>query len=629
MEKQKMDEKEVKTAREGVPAESAVGPAEPTPAESRLPEEISLKKQKQWTYEAFTAGFHALLTDPAFIQFRRKRESPNIFNIVGQTRKELCHSSVIAWLLNSEGSHGLGDFALKNLLHKMYAKAKGKAKEALPEPYQIDFGSFENVMIRPKFAGRESVGELSVNFEKYKTSCNFDIALSAEIRLPAENNIYRFMFICENKVDSGENKLDVANPDGTAGREKVMQTKMYAEFWKDRDQAFFPLDARQTGTFYRARVTTRLALLFLSAKKDKADSKDFVNLDYSDLYESVLLPALKNPNLTDSGKKLIQEYVDLLDLEDIIVSKETQRLMRDIFQRNRDVLEAYLSFKLFRHLFSEKTTVSEGKPTEKPKVRQILAWLARYTGVDKFWVHYKKDFSELDLSISNLREEGLEYSPDGTEIFWHPISLIQSDAEKNAELAKGNTGRLTRFLETWNGFREKFNTENKCIFNYIDGIDNRDPEFFANVTALLADFYRDHTAEVASYYLEVIRILSITYSYKDRSYLRKKLPTLTGDMYPVVYFSADKQKQHPIFINAEEALFAFKNAVDGNEPGQPQCGGQEEPAVNWVSGNRICQMAAEKLQLEVRSNYTWFNYLRYLKNDKLVALPQDDASERQ
>jgi len=57
-----------------------------------------------------------LISDERFVEFESFTERPNLFRIVGRTHTETWHSMFLGWLLDPQGSHGLGDFALRRLL---------------------------------------------------------------------------------------------------------------------------------------------------------------------------------------------------------------------------------------------------------------------------------------------------------------------------------------------------------------------------------------------------------------------------------------------------------------------------------------------------------------------------------
>ena len=65
--------------------------------------------------------------DPAYQQLKTYYARTTIFNVLGIERNENRFSAFICWLLNTNGSHGLGDEPLKKLL-RLYA-----SKTTMPE----------------------------------------------------------------------------------------------------------------------------------------------------------------------------------------------------------------------------------------------------------------------------------------------------------------------------------------------------------------------------------------------------------------------------------------------------------------------------------------------------------------
>ena len=64
-----------------------------------------------------------LLNDPDFEELKISLNSPNMFEVLDVTRKEIRHSNFLAWLLNPMGSHGLNDFFLKRFLRDLTGRS--------------------------------------------------------------------------------------------------------------------------------------------------------------------------------------------------------------------------------------------------------------------------------------------------------------------------------------------------------------------------------------------------------------------------------------------------------------------------------------------------------------------------
>jgi hypothetical protein len=87
--------------------------------------------------ENFRVALHQLITDPDFIKFHELIDEPNIFRIVGQTNYERWHSGFWAWLLDIDGSHGLGKYPLELFILHAISNPHFQTKHI--DQYQKDF----------------------------------------------------------------------------------------------------------------------------------------------------------------------------------------------------------------------------------------------------------------------------------------------------------------------------------------------------------------------------------------------------------------------------------------------------------------------------------------------------------
>jgi hypothetical protein len=63
--------------------------------------------------------YRSLINDLDFDRIELELKSPNIFNVLGISRTEIRHSNFLAWLLNPNGSHGLGNIFLVKFLREI------------------------------------------------------------------------------------------------------------------------------------------------------------------------------------------------------------------------------------------------------------------------------------------------------------------------------------------------------------------------------------------------------------------------------------------------------------------------------------------------------------------------------
>lgn len=94
--------------------------------------ELELKKQ-----------YAALIKDLEFDHLEIEAKKPNLFEILGAVNNELRHSNILAWLLNPDESHGLGESFLKRFLREIAIDDKANL-----EQYEIESLDFSDVEVR-------------------------------------------------------------------------------------------------------------------------------------------------------------------------------------------------------------------------------------------------------------------------------------------------------------------------------------------------------------------------------------------------------------------------------------------------------------------------------------------------
>lgn len=582
------------------------------------------------SYPEFAQKLHAMVNDPVFIQLRRRQDEANVFNIVGQTQTENWHSSFFAWLLNPNGSHNLGYFPLKTLLMYMYQKANDTQRNLLPDPEVIDAGYFCDAVVRPESRGKIRLGEKSVSNKNYNTpgkegkvrsedssyTCKFDIALSAKISIhdpsKQKQRARRFVFICENKVDSAEGKPEVII---NGEKKNVSQTEIYADFWKDHNQAIFPLDS--TEMFYTSAVTSHLAMLFLSANGKEAGDKNFINMNYDEFYKKILIPVLHHPDLSQSGKTLLKEYIDSLEQNGYIVSETTKKLLKEIFAHHHDIFELYLKYKFFFEL-------PDGDINPGGDVRKIiLAWLSQFTNARNFVVHQdSKNLTIITKSVKFATNPCVwEYDPKKANVLPYNISITTKHYDSYDQ------NKIDEVSVFWSDFYSPKIKESDSIRTYLDAIENRYGEtltLLMNNSTLMDDNVtnKEQMVDLAK---------ALGKNQTDYQYLLNKLKFEAGEDYPRLYHKQDTEFKHPVFINlienSKRPTFKFVPTSSGSDACECQCKNEDSEIeiFDWVSGNQICKDIAARLNQTAQSNNTWSYYLG-IKNDKSkwASLPSSD-----
>ena len=253
-----------------------------------------------------------LLNDPDFLAIEHNLKSTGFFSILGMTHTECWHSAFMAWLLNDNGSHGLGDFAIKRLLIAMASPDKfdddsSKARKHMPTFDRIETAKFENFHIWPDATVVERRPELTVYLaeEARKIKLSFDVAVAVEM-VDEDEGSRRSIALYQREQSQGERRnRSHKNISNIELCQMVLDDERVAA-----EKELFGNDCEQpTGKPYRA-------LLFLywpadaeQPAKGRAKSADFRNFTYQQFVDEVLAPCESHPALTDQGRQLIGEYL--------------------------------------------------------------------------------------------------------------------------------------------------------------------------------------------------------------------------------------------------------------------------------------------------------------------------------
>ncbi|BCL83535.1 PD-(D/E)XK nuclease family protein [Ktedonobacteria bacterium brp13] len=136
---------------------------------SQIRGETNLTNVDRKVLEAF------VVDNPELEHLEALLEQFNIFEAIGAVRQELRHSDFLAFLLNPQENHGLGDVFLKRLLQKILVATQDVVVPITP--IDLDIWSLDHILVRREWQ-------------------HIDILLLDEA--------HKFAIIIENKIDSSE-----------------------------------------------------------------------------------------------------------------------------------------------------------------------------------------------------------------------------------------------------------------------------------------------------------------------------------------------------------------------------------------------------------------------------------------
>jgi len=270
--------------------------------------------------------------------------SKSIFDIIGASRKELVHSSFVAWILNNNESHLLRDFPLKKFLELLVFHSKEKHLKKHKELYDSiivsDF-QLDNIFVDTERAIGDE-GRLDIYVE---TTVSF------------KNNIKTLRLIIENKVGS---------------KEQNNQTTSYYEYYER-------IKKQEDINLY-VFLTPLSSLELSDLQEPECSSKDYIQINYQSIVDFILEPALKR-EITQKTKFIIKEYLQSLSQPTLDQDNEDykQGLIMALGTEERDLLTQFWN-KNQKLIFAALYAISSDPDQEKDTRDSIDTALSNLSG---------------------------------------------------------------------------------------------------------------------------------------------------------------------------------------------------------------------------------------------------------
>jgi hypothetical protein len=229
------------------------------------------------------ALLEALIVDnPDLERLESLLDQFNIFEALGAVRVELRHSEFLAFLLNPNQSHGLGEVFVKRLLQKALASAPDQSQIT---PIDLDLYDLDSMLVLREWQ-------------------NIDILL-----LDEEN---RFITIIENKVGSGEHSD---------------QLRRYRRIARQH----YP--------------NLRQVCLFLTPDGDEPSDENYIPIDYLMVAELVeQLVETRASTLGPDVRTLMTHYSQMLRRH-IVSESEIAELCRKIYRKHQRALDLIYEYR--------------------------------------------------------------------------------------------------------------------------------------------------------------------------------------------------------------------------------------------------------------------------------------------
>jgi len=228
-----------------------------------------------------TAQFESLLiNNPRFADIEAYISRFNPIRVMKMENMEIRHSAILGWLLDPQGSHGLGDDFLKAFL-----------SEALSGRDGADPVSALDIL-------RENFSTARVKVEKQ----------SIDLLVHLERSEADWVFVIENKYHSG------------------LHSNQLHKYFKKTKNAF--------------HASTKICGVLLSLHDTPTDDERYAPINYSDVFRLIEDVVERQPT-TSEVSTFIRHYINILK-EAASMSEEAkniQKMARELYRENRAVID--------------------------------------------------------------------------------------------------------------------------------------------------------------------------------------------------------------------------------------------------------------------------------------------------
>lgn len=212
--------------------------------------------------------------------------------VLGTGRRELSHSSFLAWLFSTTENHGLGALPLTLLLELYILNMTDDQKE----DNCISKDLFNSIITRDlNILKCDGITEEAVEINEAKGRA--DIVLTCEIHRPNQS-LNKLKIVIENKVYSNEHSY---------------QTKTYFNYYENIKK-----DNKE--------IVEILYIYLTPPKEEDAECLKFIHITYQDILDHVLEPLRIQPDINSRTQFILNEYIACLSVPSDVIMEENSKV---------------------------------------------------------------------------------------------------------------------------------------------------------------------------------------------------------------------------------------------------------------------------------------------------------------
>uniref|UniRef100_UPI0040496A9A PD-(D/E)XK nuclease family protein n=2 Tax=Flavobacterium sp. TaxID=239 RepID=UPI0040496A9A len=309
--------------------------------------------------------------------------SKSFSEILSISRREISHSSFIAWLLDNKENHLLSFFPIQKFLEIIIIRCSIEIEKK--------HLAFFNSVLTDNYSIK------SVIIEKEKSLGKFGrLDIYAEISLLIDDKEQKVKLIIENKVESKENND---------------QTNTYYQYFEENKK-------EEEINFY-IYLTAIPTLELNQINEPECSCKKFIQINYQDLVDYLLEPALSQ-NISEKTKFIIKEYLQSLSqpsLDDEI-TKQKQGLIMALGKEEKELLSNFwkknekLIMSAMYAISTDDTQDEEVRETTNKALNALTSSNRDYSTISLYFDENPifTDFKKSDIgfyTVKLLAEKGL------------------------------------------------------------------------------------------------------------------------------------------------------------------------------------------------------------------------------
>ena len=265
-------------------------------------------QQKEYSKKEIIDDIIAFNNDVDVQRLKEIYYSQTLPEIFAVSRRELTHSSFLAWLFATSSNHGLGTAPLVQLLELYVLKSREQEVE------KEETKGLSNAIITRDFHISECISVTEEAVVTANAKGRADIVLTCEINLP-NLSLNKLKIVIENKVYSDEHGN---------------QTQTYFDYYES-------IKENQEKVLY--------IYLTPPASIADADCSEFIHITYQDLLEHVFEPIRRRIDISQRTQFILNEYISSLSIPaDVIEDKNVTHIQTSILaigMEEKELLQAF------------------------------------------------------------------------------------------------------------------------------------------------------------------------------------------------------------------------------------------------------------------------------------------------